>query len=391
MITSLQQFISLLVLSMRSMPSRASSCLVAIVGFSVTSGLMVSVLALSHGLATFWHASGSNEVALVLARGSFAEEGSRLPRDAAKQIMQAPGIRQTSLSPQLVMTASLPRASDGKGVSVLVRGFIGGNFPYHLDISMCAGQTFRPGVDEVIIGEKLAQTLAGVSVGSLLPLGTARFKVTGIFKESGGGQHESEILGDGTQLAAALGAAGQISSVYVTLTKPQAFDAFASYVAKLPNFGGDAIRESDYLRRQSDHFRMVVLAPGLALVLVMAFAATLAMVNTMLSTIHARMRELATLRAIGFNSLLVAGQIIAEALVLGVLGGAFGIVVAMTLLHGQSALTSNGLSAMAFSLTTSVGAACATIGLVLAFACLGGIWPALLMSRMCVADALRKA
>ncbi|MHB1059186.1 MAG: ABC transporter permease [Rhodanobacter sp.] len=384
---------SLLLLSIRSMPSRASSCLVAIVGFAVTSAVMVSVLALSNGLAAFWRAPGSDDVALVMARGSLAEEGSRLSREATAQIMQAPGVRQpaaASLSTQLVMTASLPRASDRKGVSVLVRGFVGGDFPYRAGLSMRAGRAFRHGVDEVIVGEELARTLDGVSIGSWLPLGTTRFRVVGIFGETGGGRHESEIWGDANQLAAALGAAGQASSVYVTLAEPQAFDAFAGYLANLPDFSGKAIRESDYLSRQSDRFRMVVLVPGLALVLVMSLAAMLATVNTMLSAIHARMRELATLRAIGFSSSLVAGQIIGEALVLGALGGAIGIMAAMSLLHDQSALTSNGLAAMAFSLSVSVGMACATIGFVLAFACLAGAWPAVLMSRMCVADALRK-
>lgn len=390
--TSLQQFWSLLVLSIRSMSSRTSSCLVAIVGFAVTSAVMVSVLALSNGLATFWRAPASGDIALVLARGSLAEEGSRLSRDAAAQIMQAPGIRQpvaASLSSQLVMTASLPRASDRKGVSVLVRGFKGGDFPYRAGLSMRSGRAFRHGVDEVIVGEELARTLDHVSIGSWLPLGTGRFKVVGTFGETGGGRHESEIWGDATQLAAALGAAGQTSSVYVTLTEPQAFDAFAGYLSKLPDFSGTAIRESDYLRRQSDRFRMVVLVPGLALVLVMSLAAMLATVNTMLSAIHARMRELATLRAIGFSPSLVAAQIVGEALVLGALGSALGIVAAMSLLHDQSALTSNGLAAMAFSLSVSVGTACATIGVVLVFACAAGAWPAVLMSRMCVADALR--
>ncbi|QAU24221.1 ABC transporter permease [Dyella sp. M7H15-1] len=142
--------------------------------------------------------------------------------------------------------------------------------------------------------------------------------------------------------------------------------------------------------QQADRFRKLALIPGLAIVLVMGIAAMLAAVNTMLSAIQSRLRELATLRAIGFDPITVAAQLLTEALILGFLGGAIGALTSVSFLHGQSVLTSNGFSAMAISLSVRPEAALAAIGAVLLCALIAGAWPAILISRICIADALRK-
>ncbi len=255
---------------------------------------------------------------------------------------------------------------------------------------MLAGHPFQHGLDEIIVGEKLARTLSGIAVGSSLQLGVSRFKVTGIFKEQGGGRYESEIWGDANQLAPAMGDAGKISAIYVRLASKDDFESFANYLMNLPGLDVNVFRERDYLAQQTDRFRVLVMIPGLAIVSLMGIAAMLAAANTMLSAIQVRLRELGTLRAIGFGPTAVAAQILAEALVLGLLGGAAGALIAAGMLHGESALTSNGLSAMALSLSVRPEAAFAAIGTVLLFSLIAGAWPAILMSRICVVDALRK-
>ncbi|RUL69175.1 ABC transporter permease [Dyella choica] len=390
---ALRQFLSLAAMSIRSLPSRTSSSIVAVVGFAVTGSVLVAVLALAGGLSGFWQSTGSDDVAIVLARSSFSEVDSRIARDAAALIEQAPGLlpsRRSALSPQLVTATVLPRAADGKGANVLVRGFDGAAIGIDSPISILEGRSFQHGLDEVIVGEKLASMLSGVKVGGSLQLGESRFKVTGIFQEQGGGRYESEIWGDTHQLASAMGEAGKFSAIYVKLAGKDDFAGFADYLDKQPGLEVKVFRERDYLDQQAGRFRALVLIPGLAIVTVMAFAAMLAAANTMLSAIQVRLKELATLRAIGFGPVIVAAQVLAEALALGLLGGVAGALAAAGLLHGESALTSNGFSAMALSLSVRPGAALAAIGMVLVCALLAGAWPAILMSRMGIADALRK-
>lgn len=390
---ALSQFLSLIAMSVRSLPSRTSSSIVAVAGFAVTGGVLVSVLALASGLSGFWRSAGPDDVAIVLARSSFSEVGSRLDRNTIALLRQAPGLAQAphvAISPQLITTATLPRASDGKGASVLIRGFDGAMLGGDGNITLLEGRLFQHGLDEVIVGEKLARMLSGMTIGSSLQLGTSRFKIAGIFKEQGGGRFESEIWGDANQLAPAMGETGKISAIYIKLASSADFDSFANYVSNQPGFDVNVFREHDYLVQQADRFRKLVLIPGLAIVLVMGIAAVLAAVNTMLSAVQVRLRELATLRAIGFSPAIVAAQILTEALILGLLGGAIGALVSGGFLQGESALTSNGLSAMAISLSVRPEAAVAAIGVVLLCALIAGAWPAILMSRICIADALRK-
>jgi putative ABC transport system permease protein len=370
-------------LAVQTLATRKASSLVAIVGFAITTGVLLAVLVLSDALAGFWTPAARSDVAVVMGRDAFAEVNSRLPRDTTDRLAQAPGI--AGVSAQLLVTSTLPRARDGQPVDVLVRGFVRGRAAGGAGFAIAQGRIFAPG-----LGQALAQTVRGLKIGQQVMLGTTPFTVTGIFSD-GGGAHESEIWGDAAQIGAALGEPDQVSAVYVTLKNPAAFDGFAAYLDRMPDMGGSAVRESDYLRRQSQAYRALVLTPGLVLVAIMAVAAILAGVNTMQSTVLARLRELATLRAIGFSGFAVALEIVAEALLLGLIGGIAGVAAVTVMLDNVSAVMSIGLNAMALKLSVGTAAALESLGLALIAALLAGIWPAIRFSRINVADALRNS
>lgn len=389
--TGMRQLLSLSAMSTRTIHARWSSSAVAIAGFAVTAAVLVAVLALADGLASLWNVPASDDIAIVMARNAFAEEGSRLPATAADELRQAPGVDRagaTSISPQLLATTTLPRVSDGAAVNAPVRGFVGQPPAWFARMTVDEGRGYAPGKNEVIVGRRLAESL-GLRVGGQVVLGNAAFVVVGRFTD-GGSIHESEIWGDATQIGAAMGEPGQVSSIYARLSHPEGFGSFAAYVGASRTLDADVSRQSDYLRRQADRYRRVVLVPGIAIVALMALAAMLAAFNTMQSAVQARLRELATLRAIGFGAAVVSAHLISEAALLGCVGACVGACAAAVLLHGASAMTSNGLSAMAFTFSTAPASTAEAIGCVLLAAVLAGMWPAVALSRACIADALRK-
>lgn len=107
--------------------------------------------------------------------------------------------------------------------------------------------------------------------------------------------------------------------------------------------------------------------------------------NTMAIAVRDRIRELAVLKAVGYSDTFVLGLVLAEALLLALVGGSLGIALAKLLTLGGD--PTRGLLPF-FYLPAS--AAAAGIALALLVGILGGILPAVSAMRLRVVDALRR-
>jgi putative ABC transport system permease protein len=124
----------------------------------------------------------------------------------------------------------------------------------------------------------------------------------------------------------------------------------------------------------------------------MAVGAIFSALNTMYSAVSARLKEIATLRAIGFGSTAMIISVLAEALLLALIGGAIGAALAWLFFNGYTVSTSGGSAAggqLVFELSVNPG----LIALGVAWACViglvGGLFPAVRAARLPVATALR--
>ncbi len=122
----------------------------------------------------------------------------------------------------------------------------------------------------------------------------------------------------------------------------------------------------------------------------MAIGAIFSALNTMYSAVSARLQEIATLRAIGFGSTAMVVSVLAEALLLSLIGGVIGAILAWLFFNGHAVSTGGGPNGqLVFELSVSpqlviVGIVWAvTIGLI------GGLFPAVRAARLPVATALR--
>jgi len=107
--------------------------------------------------------------------------------------------------------------------------------------------------------------------------------------------------------------------------------------------------------------------------------------NTMAIAVRDRIRELAVLKAVGYSDTFVLGLVLAESLLLALIGGALGILFAKLITLGGD--PTRGLLPF-FYLKTNAAA----VGIVLALSIgiLGGIIPAMSAMRLKVVDALRR-
>lgn len=107
--------------------------------------------------------------------------------------------------------------------------------------------------------------------------------------------------------------------------------------------------------------------------------------NTMAIAVRDRVRELAVLKAVGYSDNFVLGLVLGESLLLALVGGGIGILLAKLLtLNGDP---TRGLLPFFY---LAPGAAVAGIALALLVGILGGILPALSAMRLKVVDALRR-
>ncbi len=121
--------------------------------------------------------------------------------------------------------------------------------------------------------------------------------------------------------------------------------------------------------------------------MIMALGALFGSVKILHAAVDSRVREIATLRAIGYEALPVATSVVLEAVILSLSGGLVGAWVARIVFDGRLEAIFNAV----FTLSVSTGLIALGLGWALLLAILGGLAPAVRSARLPVADALRQA
>ncbi len=391
----LSQIASVTKFGLLGIPQRRGSVAAAVIGIAGVVTVLVGVLSIAVGFLRVMRASGSPDIAMVLRSGADSEMVSGLSRDTTRIIADAPGVARTPEGPlasaELFVILSLPKRSTGTDVNVPFRGVERAAFRVRDRVKIVDGRMFEWGKNEVIVGVGAAREFAGLDVGHTLQTGHFQWPVVGIFS-TGGGAAESEIWTDATILQGAYHRGDSFQSVYVRLNSPAAFDAFKDALTTDLRLNVKVMRQTDYFADQSTMVTKLVTTLGYIVAILMAVGAVFGALNTMYSSVSARTREIATLRALGFGSGAVVVSVMLESIVLALVGGCGGAALAYVLFNGFQAATMNYQTfsqiAFAFAVTPQLlvqGIVWATlIGL------LGGFLPALRAARQPIAVALRE-
>jgi putative ABC transport system permease protein len=340
----LSQVFSVTAVNLRSLRQRLGSSTVAVVGFAGVVAVFVAVLSIAEGFRAVMASGGSEDTAIVLRSGSDDEMASGLLLEQTRVIKEAPGVLKGPGGPvasaELFVIVDLPKRSTGTDANVPLRGVEAGAFGVRPEVQIVEGQRFREGFNEVIAGRAAAGQFAGLEVGNRLRWGENTWEVVGIFT-SGGSISESEIWADAKVLHPAYRRGSSFQSVYAKLESADAFQAFKDTLTADPRLDVDVQRESDYLIAHSRVLRSLVQVLGNLIAALMAVGATFGALNTMYSAVAARGREIATLRALGFQASPVVLSVMAESLLLALLGGLVGGGLAYLAVNGYQTATMN--------------------------------------------------
>ena len=392
---SLRQIGALIAFNMRSLPSRIGSAAVAVTGIAFVVIVLVGVLSIGEGFRSVMVVAGSPDTALVLRSGADSEMTSVLNRDEVDVIRDAAGIARGAdgkplVSPETFVIVDLPKRTSNTSANVPLRGVQPGAFAIRPEVKIVEGRMFEWGRNEVIVGRGAHAEFGGTDVGAELRFGTDAWKVVGIF-EAKGSISESELWAD----AAVLGPAYQRNSTYsivvVKLASAGTFTQFKDTLTTNPKLSVKVQHETEYYEAQSRTLRALVTGLAFIVCSLMGLGAIFGALNTMYTAVAARAREIATLEALGFGGFAVLVSVIVESLLLALVGGIAGALLAYAGFDGYRAATMNWQTfsqvAFAFDVTPRLMMWATIYALVIGL--IGGFFPAIRAARIPVAAALR--
>jgi putative ABC transport system permease protein len=398
--------------NLRSLWVRKSATLLTVLGIGATVAILSGVLALQQGFKTMFTAGGRADLAVFLRPGATNEGDSQFSRERGLQLIKKlPEIAEGPEGPLASMEAFNPvllERTNGSLTNVPLRGVQPQTFAMRAaELKVVEGRNFEPGSDEAIVGRRLVGRIEHCQIGEVIEINMSPFRVVGVFEHEG--SFGGEIWCDLDRLLAALDRYGpnrvlaQIKPD-VDVGAPDPMEEFGKEVPPEPAPGSLAARlredrevpakvmtEKQYLESQTIFLSFALIFLGGALGLIMGLAAIFSATNTMLSAVAARTPEIGILLSMGFRRFPIFVSFLLESLLLGLLGGLAGCLMALPF-NGIETGTMNFQTfselQFAFKVTPTVLATAVTFAVLLGL--LGGALPAWRASRMTPTDALRR-
>jgi len=214
-----------------------------------------------------------------------------------------------------------------------VRGVTDRAFLVHDAVTIVEGRPARSG--EVIVG-RLAARQMGVSEDALAPGKVVRFEggeftVAGRFAAPGT-TLEAEVWAPLTELRG-LTRRDDSSVVFVRVEQPGEFGELELFALRRLDLELVVIPSSLYYQELVAYFRPIR-ALAWMMAAMIAAAAVFGGSNALNAAVQDRLRELASLRAVGYSSGAIASSLALEALLIAAGGGVLGLLLAKLALHG---------------------------------------------------------
>jgi len=380
-------------INIRSIPQRWASSLVIVIGLAGVVAVFTALLAMATGFESTLKATGRSDEAIVMRGGSDAEINSGLDRQSDDLIEQASGIRRGAdgkplASAEMLAIAELIRKDDVKnGSNIALRGVEPTAFALRPQLKLVDGRNFTLGLRELIVGRGVQRQFNGIELGKVVRMRGSDWTVVGVFES--GDAHESELWTDINVARTTFSRSGS-SSVLAALDGPDGFDKLKRALAADPRLTVDVESQRDYFSGQTKQFRQTIGVLAGLVTAIMALGAVFAALNSMYAAVAARSKEIATLRAIGFGSLPVVASVMIEALLLALIGGLLGAVIAYVLFDHLSVSTlGQNFTQVVFSfkVTPELVFRGQVMSVIIGLA--GGLLPAIHAARLPVTVALR--
>jgi ABC-type antimicrobial peptide transport system permease subunit len=379
----------------RSLMARKLTTALTAGGMALVVYVFATVLMLAAGLRATLVSTGQEDNVVVIRRAAQSEVQSSIERRQAAVVESLPDIAvgengRRLVSKEPVVLINLPKRETGKPANVVIRGVTPEGLALRSQARIVEGRMFSPGTSEIVVGRSIAQGFRGTGLGETLRFGSRDWTVVGVF-DAGRTAFDSEIWGDAEQMLQAFRRAA-FSSMLFRLADGERFDAVKAAIESDPRLTLEAKRETRFYADQSESLATFISYLGTTISIIFSIGAVIGAMITMYATVASRTAEIGTLRALGFSRAAILTAFLVEALLLGLIGGAVGILVA-SFMQMVSVSTTNfqTFAELAFSFTLTPRIVAASLAFALAMGFVGGFLPAARAARMKIVDALRAA
>ena len=382
-------------LSIRTIPQRLGSSAVALIGIAGVVIVFLAVLSIGEGFRLAMADAGKPDRVLIMRKGADSEMTSGIGGPQADIIKQAPGILRENntavASAELYVIIDRDKRTTGTAANVPLRGVEPTILSVRNEVKITQGRMFQFGTNEAIVGKGALGQFSGMDLNSEIHSGQLTLKIVGVF-ESGGSAAESELWTDAHVIQNVYRRGNSYQSVLLRLDTPASYDKLNDWLTTNKELEVQVRRESEYYAAQSETMTALITGIGYTIALLMGLGATFGAVLTMYTAVSTRTREIATLRALGFNTMSVLLSVMGESLALAAIGGLAGGLLAYAAFNGYQTATMNFQTfsqvAFAFRVTPSLLFQALSYSLTMGF--VGGILPAVRAARLPISSALRE-
>ncbi len=371
--------------SVRSLLQRKSRTTLTVLGIAAVIAVFVAMVGFGRGMAASFEKTGSPDNLVVVQKGAFNQSLSLLPRMSRDVIQYLPHVKKEGdrilVSPEMSIEPWVTVPGRSEPIFMVARGVEPVFFDVADTLRVTSGGAELRG-NRVLLGKGAQQKLGAIAVGSSISMFGEPWQVAGLF-ETGGTNLEFEIVADITDLMRAA-KRDEYSCFTVKLDDPTSADRAIALLENDRRVLLGAAREKDFYAASGRTYA-VVAQLGLMIALIVSIGAVFGGMNTMYTAVSGRMREVGTLRALGFSRRSVLLSFVTESLLLSMTGGILGVALGCL---------ANGLrvSVMSANIRFTVGFGVVLAGLLLSatVGLLGGLLPARGASRMKIVEAMRR-
>jgi ABC-type lipoprotein release transport system permease subunit len=380
--------------SLRSLVRRPLTIVVTVIGLGLVVFVFAAVMMLARGVGETLAHNGQADNFLVLRDSAGSEIEGILSRDQVRFLQAMPEVATGTdgkplLAGEVALIAALPRLGGPSAANVVLRGISDASLQIRSNVKVVKGRLPQPGTSELMVGTSVVGKYVDTNLGDKLTLARRDWNIVGVFS-AGGAAFESEIWGDAQQLMDAFNRP-VFSDAVGRLKDPSALAVLQAKVAADPQLSSEKVwREDTFFESQSAETRRFVYILGIFIAVIFAAAAAMGAAVTMYAQVAGRIREVGTLRAIGFRRRTVLAVFLREAVLLSLVGGFIG-TLAATGLSFVTFVTSNQQTFSEVTFHFGFGPEVAYSALIfsLVMGLLGGFTPAWRASRLSIVAATR--
>jgi len=360
-------------------------------GIGLTVSIFITMTALVTGLESTFVTTGHDDNLIVIRQGSLNETNSYFGRDLLQVVRLLAGVARNAKQEPLAFGEIIVNINHtrigGESSNIIVRGTSEAALALRPEARIVEGRMFRSGFREIISSRALSTRFEKLTTGSTIHFGRSDWQVVGLF-DTGGTAYDSEIWADYNEVAQDWDRP-IYSSILLRAESAQAAGQIQARVADDRRINLQAIPQKKYFADQASTAVGVKML-GDFIALIMGVGACFAAMNMMYGSVMARSREVATLRAIGFRRRSILASFLIESLIVGLLGGIAGCILALPV-HGLSAGTANfqTFSEVLFHFRLTPGVFLRGLIFAAAVGILGGYLPARRAARIKLVQLLR--